>query len=167
MKTKILTSMIIILFAVGMIFSVSVTGVQAKKVTRFTGWAQSLGMPSFGPVVKQMGVNELSVGTEIYYEHTWDSSIWVETVFGRGEIINTVDSITNIDTQHSVMKGTHVLTFDSGIVLTGTMHGKRMLVDGKGWVTQAFWVSENDDYKVIWQFDSRKVRQDSGVIIEK
>jgi hypothetical protein len=149
-----------------MAFALPVTSVRAKTVTQFTGWAQSMGPPSFGPVVKQMGVNELSIGTEIYYEHTWDSSPWVEATFGRGEIVNTVDSITNINSGHSIMKGTHVLTFDSGIVLTGTIHGKRMWVDDKGWVTQAFWISYGDGYKVIWQFDSRKARQDSGVIIE-
>jgi hypothetical protein len=149
-----------------MVFSLPITGVQAKKVTRFTGSAIGLGPPSFGPVVKQMGVNELSIGTEITYQHTWNSSDWVKITFGTGVIVNTVDSITNIDTFHSIMKGTHVLTFTNGLILTGTFHAKRMFVKGKGWVTQAFWISYGGGYKVIWQFDSRKAWQDSGVIME-
>jgi hypothetical protein len=165
MNMKKLTLIFVILLAAGMVLSVPVASVHAKTATQFTGTGETTGVLP-GTVVKQMGVNELVVGTEISAEHIWDSSPWVAATFGRGDIVNTVDSINNIDTQHNIMKGTHVLTFDSGIVLTGTVHAVRLLVDGKGFVTIGTWVSSGGGYKVIWHFDSRLERQDYGVIIE-
>jgi hypothetical protein len=164
-KMKMRSSMIIILLAMGAILSLPIASVHAKKATQFTGTGETLGV-SPGTFVKQMGVNVLVVGNEIYAEHIWDSSPWVAATFGRGDIVNTVDTIMNIDSGHTIFKGTHVLTFDSGIVLTGTIGGKRMWVDDKGWVTTGTWISSGGGYKVIWHFDSRLERQDFGVIIE-
>ena len=65
------------------------------------------------------------------------------------------------------MWGTHVLEFDSGITLTGSVFGRIYLDSNGERVTLARWVSYGGGYKVIWQFDSRKDRQDSGVIIKK
>jgi hypothetical protein len=165
MNMKRRTSLIILLLTAGMVISLPVASVYAQKATQFTGTGETIGFAP-GTFIKQMGVNVLVVGNEIYAEYNWDSPSWVATTFGEGDIVNTVDTITNLDTEHTIFKGTFVMTFDTGIELTGSINGKRMIVDGKGFVTTGTWVGAGNGYKVIWHFDSRKDPNVFGVIIE-
>jgi hypothetical protein len=98
----------------------------ASDVTPFTGWAEGAGPPEFGSLVGTVADLELVEGTRIHYDHTWNSSCWVNTTFGQGRIINTVNGLNNMTDGSSLMWGTHELTFDC-ITLTGTITGDRWL----------------------------------------
>jgi hypothetical protein len=184
MKTKLYTSIIVTLVIVGVTLAIPVPSVQAwgcRCKTRFTGYASPDivpdGTPSpaipgspiwdWGELVHAKDGYELWKGVKIGYNHIWDSSSWVEATFGEGRIVNTVWNLNTPDGT-SYMWGTHVLEFDSGIVLRGTVSGKRYpdpsAPDGSTTISR--WVSVGDGFKVIWKFDSRLDRQDSGVIIE-
>lgn len=138
------------------------------------GWGESFVRPYFGEVVATGGDYELRKGVEIYYNHTWDSTDWVFSTFGKGEIVNTCYSLNNLVDGSSTMWGTHVLEFYSGITLTGTFFGRRyrnpeqpLPNQPDSFITLARWESFGDGYKVIWWFDSRNVgSEDSGVIIK-
>jgi hypothetical protein len=178
MKTKLCTSIIVVLVIIGVALAIPVPSAQAWGCkTHFTGWARPKivgpgepgipGTPILNPgtLVKEWGDYQLWDGVQIQYYHTWDSPSWVDETFGEGVIVNTVKSLNNLQDGSSTMWGTHVLTFDD-ITLTGWVYGKRYTDAEGNSVTRSWWVSRGDGYRVIWQFDSRKDRQDSGIIIE-
>ena len=159
MKTKMLTSMIIIVLVAGMILTLPVSIVQAgssrQTKTYFEGTASFAGVDDSNVVVKQFGDYVLTKGLIVQFNHVWES-------FGEGfNVNNPLNSLLKPDGT-TIMWGQHVLAFGS-VTLTGYFYGKQT-PDGP---LTVYFVDRGDGIKVIWRYvGDLFTGVVSGVIIE-